>query len=232
VEAAAWTYYVVMNAFNGIVAERPSFTVYPGKEASFVRFYSTQWEQVQERMKRTTILCRDFGKVFDATDSPDTFFYLDPPYLCATNNQQYYRCTFSENDHGRLQEYLGELEGRFLLSYGDEAGIRELYEGFTIRPSSLVPGELFILNYEPPNPPFYGSCSTGIPETPESGVFPASTCRRAPMGTPNCPHCGSLRVQQLYRRVTYADERRSWEPRAYECNQCNGLFIGPGRDGR
>jgi len=223
VRAAARTYFVVMNSFNGNIGHKPSFAVGPVKESAFVRFYSTDWDMVRERLKRVTILNRDFGRLFEAVDGPDTFYYLDPPYMCATENTRYYRYTFSEEDHGRLLVYLYQLEGKFILSYGDDPRIRELYSDFIIRPSS-VEGELFILNYEPSEVPFYrsvdgipkGSCSRGIPVSPGG--------RRAPFGVPNCPVCGGRDIQQLSKRVTLEGGSRNWVPEAYTCNSCSGLF--------
>jgi len=231
IAAAVRTYYLVMNSFHSRMSGQPCFSVSPGKEASFVRYYSTDWDRVRERLKRVTILSRDFRAVLEATDSKNTFYYLDPPYLCATDNARYYRCTFSEEDHQALRDVLLGTEGRFLLSYQDDPRIREMYQwDFNIISSALVPGEIYILNYTPPNPPFYGVCSTRIPKVPDDGECPVS--RRAPYTMPNCPECGSRKVQQWYKRVTYEDKRRSYNPsdrwgKAYGCNSCGTLFRAP-----
>ena len=42
-----------------------------------------------------------------------------------------YEVTSTEDfDHERLREILGNIKGRFLLSYDDSPKIRELYKGF------------------------------------------------------------------------------------------------------
>lgn len=41
------------------------------------------------------------------------------------------KCTSTEDfDHERLRDVLGNIKGRFLLSYDDSPKIRELYKGF------------------------------------------------------------------------------------------------------
>ena len=60
-------------------------------------------------------------------DREDTLFYLDPPYY---GTEAYYRRVFSREDHCRLRELLGNIQGYFVLSYNDDPFIRKLYEGF------------------------------------------------------------------------------------------------------
>lgn len=243
VKAACRLYYTIMNAFNGNIGGNPSFAVGPGKEAGFVKFHSTDWEAIRERLKRVTILSRDYIEVLKALDSPETFFYLDPPYLCAADTKKYYRHTLTENDHGRLMVYLSDIQGKFLMSYGDDPrDSLDEYDTLSIIPSSQVPDELFVLNYEPPDPPFYRSCRQGIPSPPGNQVeqvYPASRSdlplgaqngiprldpRRAPWTLPNCPYCGSRSIQQVAKRISLDGGRRSSEPCGYVCNGCNGLF--------
>lgn len=67
----------------------------------------------QERMKLVTIENNDVFKVIKAYDSPDTFFYFDPPYVSA--NQGHY-AGYTEEDFIRLLEACAKMEGKFLLS--------------------------------------------------------------------------------------------------------------------
>ena len=71
-----------------------------------------------------------------------------------------YEVDFGWDDHERLRKTLGEIKGRFLLSYNDCPEIRELYEGFSLfdftRPHSMAQryeagkqySELLISNYD------------------------------------------------------------------------------------
>lgn len=67
----------------------------------------------QERMKRVTIESYDVLKVIKAYDSPDTFFYLDPPYVSA--NQGHYS-GYTQEDFQKLLDACKTMKGKFLLS--------------------------------------------------------------------------------------------------------------------
>nr|WP_272908893.1 DNA adenine methylase [Nitrospina gracilis] len=87
-------------------------------------------------MDRVYIDNRSFEKVIALYDSPETLFYLDPPYW--TPGERFYQHDFSEADHRRLREVLGDVKGRFVLSYNDCTAIRKLYKGFKIKSTQEV----------------------------------------------------------------------------------------------
>ena len=202
-----------MNSFNGKIAGKPHFTFSKNKRSAFVRFYSTDWEKISHRLKEVTILNRDFKELIEFYDSPDTLFYFDPPYLCASNRD--YKYNFKKNDHELLKVCLKELEGKFILSYGNDKRIKELYTNFNIIQSSNYPNELLITNYTIPKKSFY--CREGIPKVP-------GTIRRANWELSNCPHCGGRELQQVSKRVTLSSGRRNWVPCGYTCRECKNLF--------
>ena len=68
---------------------------------------------VVERLRMCQIECSDAIDIIKKYDSPDTAFYLDPPYLNA--DQGPYK-GYSENEFSKLIECLNSLEGSFLLS--------------------------------------------------------------------------------------------------------------------
>ncbi len=70
-------------------------------------------EKYQMRMKNVTIECYDVLKVIKAYDSPDAFFYLDPPYVSA--NQGHY-AGYTEIDFRNLLDACANMQGKFLLS--------------------------------------------------------------------------------------------------------------------
>lgn len=72
---------------------------------------------VHERLKRVMILNEDAIKVICEQDSPDTFFYLDPPYLQETRTaKDIYEYEMTPEQHQQLLDLLGVLEGKFMLS--------------------------------------------------------------------------------------------------------------------
>ena len=78
-------------------------------------------------MKTVIIENRDFESCIRQYDSPDTFYYLDPPYY---GTEDFYDAGFTKTDHQRLRDVLGSVCGKWLLSYNACEPIRELYAGF------------------------------------------------------------------------------------------------------
>lgn len=118
-------------------------------------FYLIQ--MLEDRLANVVVEDQDFATCIRHYDSPDTFFYADPPYY---KSEKMYAADFGWEDHVRLRNLLGNVQGKFLLSYNDDPVMRELYEGFYIyaytRPHSMVQhidagrefGELIIGNYD------------------------------------------------------------------------------------
>lgn len=71
-----------------------------------------------ERISEILFSCTQALKFIDQFDSPQTFFYVDPPY--PGTDQGHYK-GYSQDDFDRLVDKLKNLQGSFLLScYGDE----------------------------------------------------------------------------------------------------------------
>ena len=78
------------------------------------------------RLQKVVIENKDFEKLIDQYDRPESFFYCDPPYF---ETEDYYEDVgFTKADHIRLADRLSSIEGKYLLSYNDCPEIRELYE--------------------------------------------------------------------------------------------------------
>ena len=72
---------------------------------------------------------KDFEALIRQDDRGDAFFYCDPPYY---KTEGHYEVVFRREDHERLRDVLGGIQGKWLLSYNDCSYIRELYEGYQI----------------------------------------------------------------------------------------------------
>lgn len=217
VTSACRTYYLIMNAFNGNIASNPSFAISKDRRTAFTRFYRTDWDAVSARLREVTILNKDYSDVIELFDSPEAFFYLDPPYRCATGNNRYYRESFKEEDHKRLKVYLSDIKGQFIMSYDDSQENRRLYSEFNVVEVEGIPNEILIYNFELPDKPFF-ICRKGIPETAETSI------RQGAWRFPTCPYCGSRNVQQQYYRKTLAGGKRTFTPRGYTCMDCEEVF--------
>lgn len=104
--------------------------------------------EVSLRLSNVVIENQDFGKLIEHYDRPGAFFYCDPPYV---DTEDMYNGGFRWEDHLRLRQTLGTIQGSFLLSYNDCPDVRELYQGFPFysfeRVHSMVqryrPGEAY-----------------------------------------------------------------------------------------
>lgn len=73
--------------------------------------------EIHERIKDIVIINEDILKVIAKYDSPDTLFYVDPPYLPETRiSPQVYKYEMTYQDHADLLLVLSCISGKFLLS--------------------------------------------------------------------------------------------------------------------
>lgn len=79
--------------------------------------------QYSERLSRVTIECNDALKVIRAYDSPDAFFYLDPPYV--SSDCGHYK-DYTADDFAELLDTCANLQGRFLMSSYPEPYLEEM----------------------------------------------------------------------------------------------------------
>jgi DNA adenine methylase len=72
---------------------------------------------VHARLRRVVVLCGSAIEVLRSEDSPDTLFYLDPPYLKETRSvPEVYGFEMSEADHRELLDVIQGLRGKIMLS--------------------------------------------------------------------------------------------------------------------
>jgi len=110
--------YVLTQVFSGSKPETSKYTDYKGKYRCKVLIFMDKLKnpKFREHFDRITFVeSDDFEVVMDKYDSPETFFYLDPPYWKTEN---YYSAhDFDSDDHGRLCGMLHNIKGKFGLSY-------------------------------------------------------------------------------------------------------------------
>lgn len=154
IQRAARFFYLQKNAFGGRVvrqnyhysiAKRPNYT--PERIPGIL-------ERTNERLKAVQIECLPYEIVIEKYDSPETAFYLDPPYF----QRELYRFNFSEHDFVSLAERLAQVQGKFVLSLNDVPEVRKLFARFRIKAfeasysAQMKPGtrygELLIMNFD------------------------------------------------------------------------------------
>jgi len=124
---------------------------------------------IHDRLRTVEVDHLDFRRCIKNRDGPETFTFLDPPYLDA---EEYRLGVFTLQDHTDLADILRHAKSKWLLTIGDHPKIRKLYSNFTIQRvrthvtvSKIIGGkrptfkQLIIRNYEPPKEPLYISAA-------------------------------------------------------------------------
>lgn len=109
--------------------------------------FKLKWKAYEPHLNKISeILNSDYKEVINKYDSPETFFYLDPPYM---GREKYYiNHDFNENSHYELSHILNNIKGRFALSYYYFDGIKELYPNCRFESKKTIMGtEWLIMNY-------------------------------------------------------------------------------------
>ena len=87
--------------------------------------------EVYQRLIRVLIENKDALKLIKTFDDPETFFYLDPPYVHSTRSKTYYEHELTDDDHHKLVDLLLKLKGKVMLSgYANEIYERLEKEGW------------------------------------------------------------------------------------------------------
>ena len=156
VQRAAWFYQIIRYSYASALA---GF----GSQPHDMRANFLLIEQAHRRLKDVVVENKDFEKLIRQYDRPVSLFYCDPPYHAT---ERYYQNIgedgFTERDHIRLRDTLLSIEGKFLLSYNDDAFVRELYDAPGIQIEAVTRlnnikqrydpncqfAEVFIANYD------------------------------------------------------------------------------------
>ncbi len=119
---AARTYYLLAYSFG---AKGETFN---GDHSRPLRSINrADLEAFRSRTARVIWESMDAFTLIERYDSPETAFYVDPPYL----GKDWYRQKFGgAKRHAALRDQLAGCKGRWLLSHHDTPEIRALYQSF------------------------------------------------------------------------------------------------------
>ena len=96
---------------------------YPSKYDTFKKKLINP--RITDRLKQiTNVEQMDCIELIEKYDSPDTFFYVDPPYY---NMEFYYSKDFPRAKHEELANTLTNIQGKFALSYYDFDDLKTFY---------------------------------------------------------------------------------------------------------
>jgi DNA adenine methylase len=120
VQAYRW-YVVARSSFSGIFGSSWGYTV--TKSGQGMAGSCSKWmtaihtlPAIHERLMRVQVEHSDFRSIIKRFDTPDTLFYLDPPYIPDTRKSGGYRHEMTADDHQELVEILLSVQGKAVLS--------------------------------------------------------------------------------------------------------------------
>ena len=158
-ERAAKYFYCIRNSFNKLIHTPFSMNKDMNKN------WDEEFKYSKMFLGGATIENLDFGTLFDKYyPKEDDFWYLDPPYIIATEKGSYYMNNFTIEDHTRLRDRVNEIDkagGKFMVSYDYRPEVKELYKqyntqtlnmrytGATKNARKTERKEYIIMNYEP-----------------------------------------------------------------------------------
>ncbi|MGC8505108.1 MAG: DNA adenine methylase [Thermoplasmata archaeon] len=121
-ERSVFTIYKFSSSFGGM-----GKTYATTREKSVQRFISKTLENfaaIENRVRRWKIENMDFRDLMKKYDSPEAFFYLDPPYV----GKQWYNYNFTKADFEDVKSVIGGLKGKFLMNLNlDVDYFREIF---------------------------------------------------------------------------------------------------------
>jgi DNA adenine methylase len=158
-EQAAKYFYCIRNSFNKLIHTPFSMNKDMNKN------WDEEFKYSKMFLGGATIENLDFGTLFDKYyPKEDDFWYLDPPYIIATEKGSYYMNNFTIEDHTRLRDRVNEINkagGKFMVSYDYRPEVKELYKQYNIQTLNMrytgatkdarktERKEYIIMNYEP-----------------------------------------------------------------------------------
>lgn len=117
-ETAAKYLYIEVQSFTGNTLSLTSSVYFDKKNIHGLNplLKKLSNAKIISRLKKLTVENLNCLDVIKKYDSPDTFFYVDPPYY---EKEHYYTQAFGQEQHQQLAECLNNIQGKFALSYYD-----------------------------------------------------------------------------------------------------------------
>lgn len=131
IERAARFIYLQACAYGGKLVSR-TFAVSPQKFHGYEAGKMVEaLGRISDRLAGVVIKCLEYDEFIRRYDSPNTLFYIDPPYYGCEN--YYGKGVFQRNDFAILAKTLVSLKGNFILSINDHPHVREIFGMFEVR---------------------------------------------------------------------------------------------------
>ncbi len=118
----AYMFFVVLRqGFVGYISKSWGYSINPihhNMGAVVSRYLSIieMLPEIHQRIMRVQVENDDFRKIIPRYDTPNTFFYLDPPYIPHTRKHGKYQYEMSYEDHIDLINLILGVKGKVMLS--------------------------------------------------------------------------------------------------------------------
>jgi|ERR1051325_7820558 DNA adenine methylase len=155
IQRAGRFYYLQKNSFGGLIVKQKFHYGVTHRSNYNPDRIPEVIEQTHRRLARVQVESLPYEKVLEKYDRPTTFFYLDPPYW----ERKLYKFNFTESQFADMEERLGTLKGKFILSLDDRPEVRQLFARFRMQAVDLAytakrdtrarHRELLITNFDP-----------------------------------------------------------------------------------
>ena len=110
----AWSFWVLCNqGYAGKIGSWGYGTIDNKREYSINTKRQMFLKAFEERLSRTQIENMDAVRIIELRDRPNTFFYVDPPYI---DSAQGHYAGYTHIHYNQLLSTLANLQGKFLLS--------------------------------------------------------------------------------------------------------------------
>ncbi len=117
----AWAFYVFnRQSFSAAIANPAWSFPKANKGVTLRAFRNTiaEFERFHLRLRNVVIECDDAINVIKRYDTPNTFFFVDPPYLPETlNTPKNYLFQMTSDQHRELLEALRQAKGKVLITH-------------------------------------------------------------------------------------------------------------------
>ncbi|PSB00813.1 DNA adenine methylase [Merismopedia glauca] len=126
-ERAMRWFYLNRTSYSGIMKHQNCYWGYGDKYSMKPENWASHLRTTSERLQNIEISCLDFEDLINLLPS-GYFLFIDPPYFNA-DQDKFYTCSFTQEDHERLCQLLKNNQDRFkfLITYDNSLEIRKMY---------------------------------------------------------------------------------------------------------
>ena len=126
-ERAARWYYLNRTSYSGIMKPQNCYWGYGDKYSMRPENWPHHLRTTSERLQGVTVYYTDFEELINKL--PDGYFlFVDPPYFNA-DQDKFYTCSFTRQDHERLCKVFKKNRNRFqfIITYDNSPEVRQMY---------------------------------------------------------------------------------------------------------